>query len=532
MKRKRQNTRSTTLLTALLYSALSVICTVPAHGDDTKIRHVLVISIDGMHALDMALWAENNPASNLGRLYAQGMKFTNASTMKPSDSIPSTVGLFTGGSPAIGGMYYDDAFNRAWYPAGSKCIGPKGAVIDLKQGIDLAPDGSTGVDPTKVPMQLVNGVCKPVLPHNMMRLNTVFEVVKAAHGLTAYSEKRPSYDFLNGPSGAGVSDLYTPEIACFPFTPPATCNNALLSIAATQAFDDIRVQSVINEIDGFDHSRTHQAGVPVLFGMNFQAVNAAKKDSLLPIVGGYSDDFGTPNTDLAGAIKHIDDSIGKMVSELALQRLTNTTAIIIMAKHGETSLDPSERFVESTSAIQKQLSLAGVPGVPAPPAAAPLIAKLTEKSTALIWLTDQSKTGLVAAALTTQANEQVLHISQVLSGESLKLLFPDPLYDPAPPDVVVVPYPGTTYEPAVQVLAEHGGFNENDTHVPLFIVHGPSIAPGLSRGPVTTNQVAPTILALLSLDPNELLAVQLEGTRVLPDLPVSTRDNGDRENSR
>src|SRR5579871_3414751 len=161
MKRKRQNTRSTTLLTALLYSALSVICTVPAYGDDTKIRHVLVISIDGMHALDMALWAENNPASNLGRLYAQGMKFTNASTMKPSDSIPSTVGLFTSGSPAIGGMYYDDAFNRAWYPAGSKCIGPKGAVIDLKQGIDLAPDGSTGVDPTKVPMQLVNGVCKP-----------------------------------------------------------------------------------------------------------------------------------------------------------------------------------------------------------------------------------------------------------------------------------------------------------------------------------------------------------------------------------
>ena len=51
----------------------------------------------------------------------------------------------------------------------------------------------------------------------MIRVNTVFEVVKAAHLPTAYSEKRPAYDFLNGPSGKGVDDLYTPEIACLPF---------------------------------------------------------------------------------------------------------------------------------------------------------------------------------------------------------------------------------------------------------------------------------------------------------------------------
>jgi len=50
--------------------------------------------------------------------------------------------------------------------------------------------------------------------------------VKAAHLPTAYSEKRPSYDFLNGPSGKGIDDLYTPEIACYPFTPPATCGTS------------------------------------------------------------------------------------------------------------------------------------------------------------------------------------------------------------------------------------------------------------------------------------------------------------------
>ena len=43
------------------------------YGDDHKIRRVLVISIDGMHALDMALWVKNHPTSALGKLSAQGI---------------------------------------------------------------------------------------------------------------------------------------------------------------------------------------------------------------------------------------------------------------------------------------------------------------------------------------------------------------------------------------------------------------------------------------------------------------------------
>jgi len=275
----------------------------------------------------------------------------------------------------------------------------------------------------------------------------------------------------------------------------------------TEAFDELRVQSVLNEINGKDHAGKAVVGTPVLFGMNFQSLNAAKKDSLLPIVGGYADDFGTPNADLSNALAYVDGAIGRMVAALAAQGLTNTTAIIITAKHGETSLDPSKRFVESTSAIQAALNLAIIP--------APAIAKLTEKSTAFIWLKDQTQTQSVASALTTSGNETTLNIAQILSGESLKLLFPDPLIDPAPPDVVVVPNPGTTYEPATQVLAEHGGFNENDVHVPLLLV-APTVRPGLVRSLVSTTQIAPTILTLLGIDPNLLQAVLLEGTKVLP----------------
>jgi len=179
----------------------------------------------------------------------------------------------------------------------------------------------------------------------------------------AYSEKRPAYDLVNGPSGAGVTDLYTPEINCQPhytLPPPAAptgqCANALLSLIDTEAFDDLRVRSVINEIDGKDHTGTVSVGVPVLFGMNFQALNAAKKDSL---GGGYADDLGTPNSALADALAHTDASIGRMVTELSNQGLSLTTAIIITAKHGESSLDPSKRVIDTTSAIQNVLTPAG-----------------------------------------------------------------------------------------------------------------------------------------------------------------------------
>ena len=88
-----------------------------AYGDDDgRFRHVLFISIDGMHAPDMAVWIKNNPNSALTKLSTQGLMYTNASSTKPSDSIPSAVGIFTGASPATGGTYYDDAYNHAMGP--------------------------------------------------------------------------------------------------------------------------------------------------------------------------------------------------------------------------------------------------------------------------------------------------------------------------------------------------------------------------------------------------------------------------------
>jgi hypothetical protein len=209
---------------------------------------------------------------------------------------------------------------------------------------------------------------------------------------------------------------------------------------------------------------------------------------------------------------------------LSNQGLLATTAIIITAKHGESSLDPSKRVIDTNSAIQDVLTPAGFP--------ATSIAKLTEKTAALIWLTNQANTQGVAGILTLKDNEKSLNIAQTLSGESLKLLFPDPLVDPATPDIIVVPNLGVNFEPTLNtalpaVQAEHGGLNENETHVPLLVVGGSTngnpINPGIIRAAVTTTQIAPTILELLNLDPNALQAVRLENVGVLAGIKS---DNG------
>jgi hypothetical protein len=493
---------------ALLAAAL---CTSELRADlGIKVKHVLVISIDGMHSLDMALWVKAYPGSNLAQLMSTSVNYTNAWTTKNSDSIPSTAGIFTGGTPAVTGMYYDDAYNRAWSPAGSNCASV-GVVIDLKQGWDITPtalDGGGGIDPKKAPLNPAAG-CTPVLPHNMLRVNTVFEVIRAAGGRTAYSEKRPSYEFLNGPSGTGVQDLYAPEIAYT--NPNAPANNTLNSIVETENFDQLRVVSIINEIDGMTHDRGAAAPVPTIFGMNFQSINAAKKDD--PTVtnmdgtfsgSGYLDSFSNPSLALQGALTYVDGALGQIVAELKARNLFNSTAIVITAKHGEAPLDPNRRTIMSTTAIATLLDGA-IPNK-----------KITTKTSALIWLTNQSQTAQAVALLTKPANQAALNIAQVLSGESLKLLFPDPLVDPAVPDIIVLTNTGGNYEPGGStVWAEHGGIGENEGHVPLFVSF-PRWTASTQKQPVTTTQIAPTVLTILALNPVALQAVQMEGTMPLP----------------
>jgi hypothetical protein len=94
---------------------------------------------------------------------------------------------------------------------------------------------------------------------------------------------------------------------------------------------------------------------------------------------------------------------------------------------------------------------------------------------ASIWLKDQSQTGAVVKTLSLPENESALDIAWILSGESLKLMFNDPLEDVRIPDIVLVPNLGGIYvDEKSKFLSEHGGFNDDDTHVGLVIA-GPGI---------------------------------------------------------
>jgi arylsulfatase A-like enzyme len=66
-------------------------------------------------------------------------------------------------------------------------------------------------------------------------------------------------------------------------------------------------------------------------------------------------------------------------------------------------------------------------------------------------------------------------------------------------------------------IAEHGGFNEDDTHVALLVAN-PILAGTSINTAVATTQIAPTILKALGYNPQELDAVRLEGTPSLPGL--------------
>jgi hypothetical protein len=96
--------------------------------------------------------------------------------------------------------------------------------------------------------------------------------------------------------------------------------------------------------------------------------------------------------------------------------------------------------------------------------------------------------------------------------------------DSRTPDIIVTPNVGVTYTGSSTKLSEHGGFAHDDTNV-ILLLSNPALEPRTVYSGVGTNQVAPTILHALGLDPRSLDAVRLEGTPVLPyvNLSVSHR---------
>ena len=501
-------------------------------GDGHKIKHVLLISVDGMHALDVANYVANHPNSALAELSGHGITYSNARTPALSDSFPGLLALITGGSPISHGLFYDVSYNRGVFdPTNTTCTGQAGNIQTFDESIDkysgTPPVSLNVIDPNLLPNHLdENGKCVRLYPHQAVKSNTIFEVVKANGGHTAWADKHPAYDIANGPSGKGVDDLYTPEI---------TNNNGFdntVSVVCTVENDQKKVAGILNEIKGLKHDGTAGPGTPAVFGMNFQGVSVGQKLSTDNAAGGctddtaftgkpggYKDGSGAPTDVIEYALEQTDAALASMIQGLKARHIYDSTLFIVTSKHGQSPINPAKvnkpgHFADLVAALPDAATNAGATAIAnANNCTTGACGFVQDDDIALIWLQDQTQTQAVADYL--NANAKTLFIDEVMAGNENKLKFNNPLTDNATPDILVQPIYGTIYTGSHAKNAEHGGFSFGDTNVGL-IVSNPSLHSRVVKTPVATSQVAASLLKALGIDPNELKAVRKEGTEVLP----------------
>lgn len=65
------------------------------------IKHVAVISVDGMHASDIAKYLAVRPQAFIKTMLQTGYEYTNAFTSAPSDSFPGTVAQWSGATVSL-----------------------------------------------------------------------------------------------------------------------------------------------------------------------------------------------------------------------------------------------------------------------------------------------------------------------------------------------------------------------------------------------------------------------------------------------
>lgn len=185
-----------------------------------------------MHQFDLERIIAQNSSSNFAKIAAGGIMYSNTRTSSPSDSLPATASIFTGAAPRTHGIFWEQMWDRSLYTGGTNCEGPVGGLCDYSEACDLNNtllSGGNGFNLTYLPHQKTSwGACQPVLPHDFLLVNTIFEVGRGNGIYTAYADKHLSYEFVNGPSGTGLSEGYFPEIASVANT-----------LRAQQAWDDL-----------------------------------------------------------------------------------------------------------------------------------------------------------------------------------------------------------------------------------------------------------------------------------------------------
>ena len=523
-----------------------------------NVKHVVLLSIDGMHAVDFYNCTHGIAGANGGDPYCPnlaalgktGINYVATTSSKPSDSAPGLMALVTGGTPRTTGIYYDVAFDRTLDGpqittgtglAAAPCTPyttATGTTTDNDQGIDLddtqlygGADGTAAaIDPKKLSRNPAAG-CAPVYPWNFLRTNTIFSVIHGAGGYTAWIDKHPSYAMVAGPGGKGLNDYWAPEVSSTVVALPgvktslgascatvrdATASAWNASFEDIQCYDALRVNALLNEIAGKSHSGG-PAETPAIMGMNFQAVYTGESVNEPGVgAGGYQNAAGLPSAELLEEIQSVDASIGDIVDALKDKGIYDDTLIIITAKHGGSPIDPTRYVADGTNTPATLL------GTRIPFSESPLNPTgigATEDDVSVLWLNKGES--VTSAVELLEQNATAIGLGQIFYGPTLALNYNvggwGPGQDPRTPDIIVTPNVGVTYSGSTTMIADHGGFAHDDTNVMLLVSHPCFRAQTVSAETATT-QVAPTILKALGLNPYALDAVRAEGTPVLPEV--------------
>jgi hypothetical protein len=558
---------------AAIVAALTTPARLAAEDDsygEHHIKHVLLLSIDGMHAVDFLNCANGVAGVNGGEPYCPNLaalgknaiNYTAASTSRPSDSFPGLMSIVTGATPKTMGIYYDVSYDRS-LDAPAKTTGngvaagpctpfalPTGTTTEYEEGIDidqtkvnggapgagLTDGGIASIDPKRLPRDPAAG-CAPVFPWNFVRTNTIFGVIHAAGGYAAWSDKHPAYSSVAGPGGV-LDDFYAPEINSNVIALPGVTTSEGKSCSTIrdsgadltawtnsfeniQCYDTLKVNAILNEIHGKTHNGA-AAKVPTIFGMNFQAVSAGQKLIEANVgSGGYKDAKGVPTPELLTEIEYVDASIGDMVNALKDTGRLESTLIIITAKHGQSPIDPNLYKAtpgKTNNGTTPATLLANLlPDSESP--ANPTGIGATEDDISLLWL--KKGANVESAVETLEQNASAIGLGQLFYGPSVSLNYNTPGLgpglDPRTPDIIVTPNVGVTYTGSAAKLEEHGGFSHDDTNV-MLLVANPAFKSKTVSTFTTTSQVAPTILDALGFNPNALQAVKQEGTTTLPEV--------------